>query len=278
MSRFSRVYRCDARQRIHFYILYMQNNLNIDSTGFDRMMRTLTEKTGGSYEKVLKSMAGEVLSNAARKTIKADKKEIDKSIRYSLATRFVSSSGDKIRKAIDGSLVYRSKSMRRGHWIRLRRDFKLNAISAKNPSGAIIKGNLKKSINRALAEFRKRQKDILALKKGRTASSQATFLEIMRKPMLRIPLINSRGLGLAQKSKLTSNHVKALSGKFMKSKEDAAIIIRSRSDSALNPRAKGINAFAGALNGKVMEFNTALSKDLKGYVKEFSARNGFTVK
>jgi len=254
----------------------MQTNLKIDSTGFDRMMRTLTKKTGASYEKVLKSMTGEILNSAARKTLKADKKAMDESIRYSLSTRFVSSSGDKIRKAIDGSLIYQSQSMKRGHWIKLRRDFKLNAISDKNPSGAIIKGNLKTKINRALAEYRKRQTAMLKLKKSRVASSQKSFLEIMKK--LRIPIKSTRGLGAAIKSKLTRGHGKALSGKIKSDRYGSTITIKSESESALNPRGKGINAFAGAFNGKVKEFNTALKKDLKGYVKGFSARNGFTIK
>lgn len=240
------------------------------------MIRTLKKKTGASFEDVLKATTGSILENAARKTGKSKSKIITEAVKESLATRFVSSKGDKIRKARDGSLIFKPKGSGAGKWIQIRRDYKLNAVGAKNPAGKPLSSKLKGSVNKALSELRKLQAQIIKLKKGRIAASQKSFLEIMKK--LRIKVKSTRGLGAAMKAKIGSTHGRALSGTVFKDKNTAAIVIKSRSQSALNPKAGGIRAFGAAFNGQAKAFATAASKDLEGYVKKFATRNGFNVK
>jgi len=250
--------------------------MSLDSQGFDNMIRTLQRKTGASFEDVLKASAGSILEGAARKTGKSSAKIIKAAVEKSLATRFVSQSGDKIRKAKDGSLIYKENGSKAGRWVRIRRQYKLNTVGAKNPSGRPLGKALQKRVNKALAELRKLQAKIIKDKKTRIAASQKSFLEIMKK--LRISIKSTRGLGAAIKAKIGSSHGRALSGRIFKDKKNAAIIIKSRSQSALNPKAGGIRAFASAFNGQTKAFATAASKDLEGYAKKFATRNGFTVK
>ena len=254
----------------------MSGNLKINSKGFDQMIRTLKRKTGASFSDVVKGSAGSILEGAARFTYKSKAEIISKAVKESLSTKFVSSRGDKIRKAKDGSLIFKRNGSAAGRWIRVRRSYKLNAVGPKNPAGRFLGDDTQTRINKALGELRKLQAKIIKLKKSRIASSQKSFLVIMSK--LRIPVKNTRGLGTAMKSKMTIKHEASVSGKLLKDKKQSVIVIKSRSQSALNLKSGGINAFARAFNGQTKAFATAASKDLEGYVKKFAARNGFTVK
>tara|TARA_R110000796_G_scaffold246820_1_gene371859 strand:+ start:463 stop:1230 length:768 start_codon:yes stop_codon:yes gene_type:complete len=254
----------------------MRNKMSINSKGFDDMIRTLKNKTGASYAEVIKGATGSILENAARNTKKSSAKILKEAVEESLSTRFVSSIGDKIRKARDGSLIFKENGSPAGRWLRVRRSYKLGAVGAKNPAGRFFDDDTKKRINRSLGELRKLQAKIIKYKKSKLASSQGSWLEIMHK--LRIPVKSTRGLGAAMKAKIGSKHSKSVSGKLIKDNGKAAIIVRSRSQSALNPKAGGIFAFQKAFNGQAKAFATAASKDLEGYVKQFATRNGFSVK
>jgi hypothetical protein len=250
-------------------------NIQINSTGFDNMMRVMQKKTGATYKDVLKASAGSILEGAARKTGASKAKIVSAAIQKSFSTRFVSSSGDKIRKAKDGSLIFKERGSKAGRWIRIRNSYTLNAVGAKNPSGRPL-GGIQKKVNKALAELRKLQKTIIAVKKARIASSKASFLYIMRQ--LKITIKSTRGLGAALKATITAQHGSALSGKLSIDKYGCSIIIKSKSKSALNPHSRGIQSFGAAFNGQVKAFETASKKDLKEYAKQFASRNGFTVK
>jgi len=252
------------------------NKMSLNSKGFDSMLRTLKKRTGASFEDVLKATAGSILEGAARKTGKSKPAIITAAVKKSLSTRFVSSAGDKIRKARDGSLIFKPKGTGAGRWIRIRSDYKLNAISSKNPAGRTLSAKFKGSVNKALGELRRLQAKIIKDKKTRIAASQKSFLEIMKK--LKIPIKSTRGLGAAMKAKIGGNHAQAVSGRIYKNKDDAAILIKSRSQSALNHRAGGIRAFAAAFNGQTKAFATAAAKDLEAYAKKFATKNGFSVK
>lgn len=252
------------------------NKMTLNSKGFDRMMKSLKKKTGASYEDVLKGITGAILENAARKTYRSKSRIIREAVKESLSTKFKSSSGDKIRKAGDGSLIYRSSGMAPGKWIKLRSDYRLNAVSAKNPANRELAPKFRASINRSLSELRALQKKIIKKKKERIASSQKTFLHIMK--LLSIPIKNSRGLGDAVKAKLTTGHTSALFGKVYKDNATAAILIKSKSRAALNIKSGGIFAFSKAFNGQVKAFEKAAEKDLETYSKNFATRNGFIVK
>ena len=250
--------------------------MSLNSKGFDNMMKTLKKKTGASYEDVLKGTTGAILENAARKTRKSKSKIISEAVKESLGTKFVSSSGNKIRKAKDGSLIYRSPDMAPGKWIKLRSSYTINSVSAKNPSNKVLTAKFRASVNKSLSELRNLQKKIIKAKKERIASSQKTFLHIMK--LLSIPVKNSRGLGGAIKAILTTNHKNSLFGKLYKDGNTAAILIKSKSRSALNMKAGGIFAFQKAFNGQVKAFEKAAEKDLETYSKKFATRNGFTTR
>jgi hypothetical protein len=249
------------------------NKMTLNSKGFDRMMKALKKKTGASYEDVLKGITGSILENAARKTYKSKSKIVSEAVKESLSTRFKSSSGGKIRKADDGSLIYRSSGMAPGKWVKLRSDYRLNAVSAKNPSNRELSPKFRASVNKSLSELRALQKRIIKKKKERIASSQKTFLHIMK--LLAIPAKNSRGLGGAIKAKLTTGHKSSLFGKLYKDSDSVAILIKSKSRSALNMKSGGIFAFSKAFNGQVKAFEKAAEKDLETYSKNFATRNGF---
>lgn len=247
--------------------------MKMDAIGFNRMMATLQKKTGASYEDVLKSMTGEIVALAAKKTKKTTSKTVTKSVSDSLATRFVSSAGDKIRKAKDGSLIFKPQGTRAGLWIRLRRNYTVGPIGKKNPAGQTLSSKLQSRANRALKELRDKQKSILKVKKARIASSQASFLYMLKK--LRIP-VRASGLGPAEKAQMADSHKRSISAKLLKGKIEASIVLKSKSEAGLNPNSKGIGAFRAAFNGKTKEFLKAIEKDLATYVKRFATRNGFS--
>ena len=249
--------------------------MQLDTDEFNRMMRILEKKTGASYEKVLKAVTGEIVTLAAKKTKKTSVAKLKESVLSSLARRFVSSAGDKIRKAKDGSLIFKAQGMKAGKWIRLRKDFNPSPIGKKNPAGQTLSPKTQARANRALKEFREKRKAIYDAKRERLASSQGSFLYMLK--LLRIPIRGS-GLGPAMKAKIVSSHKSAIGAKFLKGKLFASIVIRSKSKSALNPDAKGFSAFRQAFNGKTKQFKNAAAKDLKSYVKKFASQNGFSIR
>lgn len=248
----------------------------INDEGFDKMIEALRKKTAASYSDVLKSVTGEVLEGAARNTYKTKKKIVKEAINETLSVVFVASNGDKVQKALDGSLIYKAVGTPQGAWVRVRDTYKVNAIGAKNPAGRYFSSKMKARINRALAELRKKQQAILKVKAERIGSSQKSFIEIMK--MLRIPVRSTRGIGRALKAKITSGHKRALNAKFKKNDKESHIIIKSESRAALNPTSRGIDAFGKSFNGKIKEFKMSSSKSLKGYAMKFAKRHGFAVK
>lgn len=248
--------------------------MKLDTDEFNRMMRILEKKTGASYEKVLKGVTKEIVVLAAKKTKKSSVAKLKESVSKSLSTRFVSSAGDKIRKAKDGSLIFKPQGMKAGKWIRLRRDFIVNPIGKKNPAGQNLTAKTQARANRALKEFREKNKTIYKIKRERLASSQGSFLYMLR--LLKIPLMGATGPAI--KAKIVASHKRAIGAKFLKGKLLGSIVLRSRSSSALNPNARGFGAFRSAFNGKTKQFKNAASKDLKSYVKKFASQNGFSVR
>lgn len=252
------------------------NNVTLNSKGFDSMMKSLKRRTGESYKTILKANTGEILTLAAKKTGKGSEKKIAKSVDATLGKFFKSSSGDKIRKAKDGSLIFRAKGSKAGSWVRVRKNFIMGAVGKKNPAGRTFDSKTVARINKALAEMRKMRASMMKRKKARVASGQKSFLLIMK--LLKIPIRSTRNLGKAMKATMPREQEATLSGRLIASKNDAAIIIKSRSQAALNPRAGGIRAFGAAFNGKVKAFETATKDDLKDYAKKFATRNGFSIK
>lgn len=240
------------------------------------MMRTLSKKTGASYKQVVKATTGSILENTARRTYKTKLKTIKLSVNKFLSRKFKAQDGSKIRKGKDGSLVFRSSSWSSGRWIKLRSSFDIRKVD-QTPNGRQLQGKLKSQINRSLREYRLTLRDIINRKKARIASSQASFLNIMKQ--LRIPIKSNASLGAARKAKIDAGHKRALRGsQNMMGKDSYSITISSRSRSALNPKSGGVGAFRWSFNGQVKAFETAAKKDLKTYTQKFASRNGFIVK
>lgn len=255
----------------------MATPIKLDSTGFSKMIGHLKRGTGASLKDVTRAMTGRVLQNAAVNTGKSKYAKIKKDVERSLGRTFVSSVGVKVRKAKDGSLIVKGPSVTNNKWIRVRRKFELNAISGKNPSGTSFTSNQTTKINKALGEIRKRKSAMLKEKKKNIASGQATFIFMMKK--LRIPLKSSKGLGDANKHKLSMAHASAVSAKENQStKEQYLITLMSKSNAALNPYARGIDGFRKAFNGQIKSFKIASQKDMKAYAKKFASQNGFVVR
>ena len=255
----------------------MSVSMNLNTAGFDRMIKALSKKTGASFRQVIRTSTGSILEGAARKTGKTNLKKIRADVEQSLSTRFVASDGSKVRKAKDGSLLFRGGDWTSGRWIRLRNEYDLRAITPKS-GGRALDTKTKAKVNKALRELRNLQKKMIAEKKKRIGSSQNSFLRIMR--ILKIPMKNSRGLGIALRSKMDPGHKAAVNGRENREAGDNrfTITIKSKSQSALNPKMKGIGAFQASLNGQVKAFETAAKKDFEKYAQKFAQRNGFIVK
>jgi len=255
----------------------MPKLVKLDDTGFNNMVGHLRRGTGATLKDVTRTVAGTILQNAAVNTGKSNFKKIQADVERSIGRVFVSSSGVKLRRGKDGSLIVKSPNITNNKWVRVRNDFDLKAISAKNPSGRDFSRKQTSLINKALGEMRKKKSQMLKEKKKNIASGQATFIYMMRK--LRIALKGARGLGAALKVKLPLNHIRAISAKeFEVGKDQYIIMLKSKSMAALNPYAKGIDGFRKAFNSQVKGFEVAAKKNLKAFTKKFASKNGFTVR
>lgn len=252
------------------------NEFKLDSKGFNKMIRKLSQKTGISYMDIIKSQAGSILENTARQTKASELKKLKKSVDKTLGYFFTASNGDKIRRAKNGSMIYRATSMPSGKWIKLRAGYRTNAISAKRPSMSDISKKYIKRINKAMSELRSAKTKIIAKKKLRIATSKATWLKIMKD--LKIPIKSDRGLKKAMAARMSSKAKKPVRGKVHARKDDPFVIISSRSKAALNEYAGGISKFRKSFNGQTKAFATAAKKDLETYAKKFAAKNGFIIK
>lgn len=255
----------------------MSKLVKLDATGFNNMVGHLRRGTGATLKDVTRTITGSILQNAATNTGKSNYKKIQADVERSLGRTFKSSSGIKLRKGRDGSLIVKSANFTNNKWVRVRNNFDLKAIGNKNPAGRSFTKIQTGQINKALTEIRKKRSQLLKEKKKNIASGQATFIYMMRK--LRIPLKGARGLGAALKVKLPLAHTRAVSAKeFEVGKEEYIIMLKSKSNAALNPFARGLDGFRKAFNGQVKMFETAAKKNMKAFTKKFAAKNGFTVR
>tara|TARA_R110001632_G_scaffold39003_1_gene97835 strand:- start:8069 stop:8836 length:768 start_codon:yes stop_codon:yes gene_type:complete len=253
-----------------------RKEFKLDSSGFDRMIKELSRKTGMSYMDVIKSQAGSILENTARRTGKSSLKKLKESIDKTLGIFFTASNGDKIRRAKNGAMIYRASSMPAGKWIKLRNTYRTNAVSAKKPSSGDLSKKYVTRINQALAGLRQAKQKAYKKKKSSIATSQASWLQIMKD--LKISIKNTRSLKKAMSTRMSTPAKGAVKGTKIPSKDKPRLMISSRSKAALNPHAKGIKEFKRSFNGQTKAFATAAKKDLETYAKKFAAKNGFIVK
>jgi hypothetical protein len=254
-----------------------KNLLVLEDKRFNSMVRAMRKNTTADLKQVVRTITGSVVEQAARKTGRTNAKKLRKDVEERMAAVFTAKNGDKIRRGKDGSLVYKSSRMTGNRWIRLRKDYKLNAISTKNPSGIELGKKLKSSVNRSLQEMRAAVKKMYNRKKAQIASGQASFLYMLK--LLQIPLKSTRGLGAALKVKLPSEHRKAVSAKGRQTGfTNYVILIKTQLRAALNPTARGRRAFLSSFYGQMKSFRVKTEKQIEKTAKKFASKNGFRLK
>ena len=141
---------------------------------------------------------------------------------------------------------------------------------------ARVSGTVRAQAADAIREVKAHIKREIKYRKGIVGLGKASWIQILRE--LQIPPANMRGLAKASKMVLPAEALAAVYGREATTGRDQFnITVSSRAQTALNPRAGGIPAFARSINGKVKEFRKATEKDLETYVRRFADRHGFTV-
>ena len=249
----------------------------LEDKRFNSMVRAMRKNTNADLKQVVNAMTGSIVEQAARKTGRTNARKIKKDVEEFLSGVFKARNGDKIRKAKDGSLIYKSSRMTGNRWIRLRNEYKINAISAKNPAGRVLEKKLKSSINRALQELRAAVKKLYNRRKAQVAAGQASFLYMLK--LLRIRIKSTRGLGAAMKVNLPPEHKKAVSAKGRQTGfNQYSILLKSKSMAALNPTTRGRGAFFSAFYGQAKSFRVKTAKQIEKTAKRFATKNGFRLK
>ena len=255
----------------------MAKQNKIEDKNFRSMMNTLKIKSPREFKKLSEAMASAVIESAARKTKKSKLKKIKEDVISNLRTvGFKSSQGNKIRMASNGNMIYHDQNFPGGKWIPIKNDFNLKSIGAKNPASGRVNRKLQSRINKTISEARKDMAQRVAYKKKTIAAGQATFLYMMRKVGLR-PSASGR-LGPALKAHLPPNHRKALSAKREINQDKHYIVIHSKSKTALNRYAGGINAFKDAIFGQKKQLEKLTGDKYKDFVKNLGTRYGFNTK
>lgn len=254
--------------------------ITLDDKNFRSMMNTLRVKSPIKYKELAEMLAAAVIQSAANKTKKSKLKKIKEDVLKSLRTvGFRSSSGNQIRMARNGNMIYRDTNFPGGKWIPIKNDFNLRSIGSKNPAmGRKMERKLQSRINKTISEARTDMAKRVAYKKKTIAAGQATFLHLMKQAHLKPSAKGLGRLGPATKALLTKSHKSVLSAKRVKTKEEHYIIIRSKSRTALNRYAGGINAFRDAIFGQKKQIERMTGKKYKEFVKSLGDRYGFITK
>ena len=252
-----------------------RSELTINSDGLNRMFKALEKKTGASYRDVVRGVAGAALENAAKKTKTANTKKVKVSVESRLRLPLKLSDGSKIGVAKSGKVWFQGAGWPSRAWALIRSDGKLQNPPARGSK--LSRKNLQE-IRKTIRDAKRAQKKELTYRKERIGMGAKTFLVLLKK--LRIPFKNSARISQkVQGAKVDPKAKSALRAKERaSSRDDYNLIVNSQVQSALNPKAGGIGAFARALNGQAKAFKTAASKDLEAYARKFAARNGFKVK
>lgn len=259
--------------------------VKVDDKGARDMFNELSKRTGMTYRDVVRGISAEILTLSARRTKAGTVEGVMASVEKLLHRPYRTRDGARIGRTKEGRVWYSGPSWPRDRWVLV--DDASRARSMVKKAGGRVPGRtarrdvkitdtLRNDINRAVAELNEYQKRQRFERKARLGSSQASYLHIMEQ--LGLQPTSTSGLSRAMKAELTAQHKSSLSG-TEKRESDAEfnVVIDSKSQSALNPRAGGIPAFNRSLNGKIKEFQNASKKDLKAYAERFASRHGFRV-
>lgn len=274
----------------------MGRTIEIDTRGFNSMIRSLKSYTNQNTRTVVRAMTNEILLLASAKTRVASKTQIKsnvgKRLRLPLNTP---STGDLVALTKAGKVWISQKDGRLSNQVKYgqknAKSFLLvkdgmKSLPNKVPKTIPWKGGRKipaktqQALTRALAEAHKEQKREEAYRLSRQGLGSASFLY----------LVKMLGLKKRTHSKIKASTYKAMNklGKATQAlkafekltgRDNASITLYSAVQSALAPRGgNGIRAFANAMNAKTNEFKHASKVDLAGFALRFAKRNGFDIR
>ena len=139
-----------------------------------------------------------------------------------------------------------------------------------------ITGELRSRINESISFVKKFKERETKYRLTLVHSNKASWLEILKQ--LKMTPSNTRGLKKAMKATLNPKHKRSVRGFERKLGKESYEIVVSRSQAALNKKARGIGGFAISLNGQVKAFERQTGSDLRKYTQNFAKQNGFIVK
>lgn len=250
----------------------MKNNIEIDSRGFNSMIRHL-KGYGQSTRPVVRAITSEVLGLAAKKTRTTTFTQVKESVNKNFRKPFeVPGKGfigiTKAGKVWVNLVSWGSKSK----WAEISNTGKLKNVpkSVKRIGGSRADINL---MIKAAKEFKKRE---LKYKKSVVGLSKASWYRLIKMLKLKMP---SRAPAKYTTLKIPKKAQRALKAfERLRGRDNYSIVIGNAVQACLNKNSNGIRAFSLAINGKVKEFKRAIKKSGNTYSKDFARRHGFTVK
>lgn len=263
----------------------MAGNIEIDSRGFNRMIRELKVINQAAARPVVRAVTKDILASAAKKTNRAKVAAIDESVEKKFRRPFEVAGAGFVGITKAGKVWVNLASWgNKKKWALLHTDGKLKNVPGEvrrtgryEPGGKVKLGDKNKTaINamiKASKEWMTREKKY---RKSVVGLGKASWYHLVRMLKLGIP---AGAPGYALNMKIPPEARRALRAwESIRGRDDFSIVISNAVQSCLNPKAGGIRAFQNALNGQVKNFQTRMAKDSKAYAKQFAAKHGFTVK
>ena len=274
----------------------MQSTLQIDSKGFNAMVRELKLFSGQQTRKIVRAVTEDVLIASAKKTKVGTRKAIKESVKVDLRRPFQNPNGDgKYVLTSKGNLwVSPSDETRRYNWALVKEGVK--GVPPKTlPSRKLPWGSQTKA-SRGGRKFPKKNGDQQRARevirsarihydkevKKRTrnlGTGSASFVKLGQ--ILGLPMRKKTELKKDAKQALKhfpAGAMKALRAfETVSSRDNYTIVVSSFVQSALNRKAKGIIAFKLALNGQVKNFQKRTKDGVTQYARQFADRHGFVV-
>ena len=102
--------------------------MNINSRGFNNMIRALKNKTGASYKDVVRGVASSVLTRSAQLTKGTSAKKITEDVNKMLRKPYKTADGDLIAVAKDGQVWYNGAGWQKDRWIKVNGDGRLKSV------------------------------------------------------------------------------------------------------------------------------------------------------
>jgi len=257
-----------------------RNQVQLDSKGFDDMLRTLQKKTGASYRDVVRGTTGDVLTGAARRTREGDDKSMNRAINRAMRRPYTTRSGEKIGVMKNKNVWYQGAGWPNNRWVLVRQDGRLvisDTVKRSAKQGfQKVSAGLKARISRAISEAQNYKINERQYLKSVRGLSKASWLHMMRKLRLKIP--GGAKLKNALRVKVPARVQSAALARENGRGDEFFISISNRVQATLNNKARGTGAFRQSLNGLTRRFQKKTGEDLEKYAKRFAKKNGFTIR